>query len=175
MRKSSGPRLRIVVDTNVFISGAILRRGNPYALRQAWHADAFVLILSSYQRGEIERVLNRPKIAVAYGLSFEERASLLRRLDSDGELVDPQTTLPVPLRDPKDVRILGTALAADADYLVTGDKDLHAVAGDPRLGTLKIVSVAEFLAILSERGPSEVEHDDGAEPEGRASNGTDES
>ena len=56
MRKSSGTRLRIVVDTNVFISGAILRRGNPYALRQAWHADAFVLILSSYQRGEIERV-----------------------------------------------------------------------------------------------------------------------
>jgi hypothetical protein len=58
----------------------------------------------------------------------------------------------VRVRDPKDEQILGTALASDADYLVTGDEDLLELAGDPRLGTLTIVTVVDFLAILYDGG-----------------------
>jgi uncharacterized protein len=175
MSESSRSGLRIVVDTNVFISGVIVKRGNPYALRLAWHDNAFVLVLSPFQRGEIEEVLNRPRIAQVYALTLEERTRLLHRLDSDGEFVEPLATIPVSLRDSKDVLILGTALAADADYLVTGDKDLHAVAGDPRLGDLKIVTVAEFMAIVNERERNKPGGEDGVEPGERTSNGVDES
>lgn len=55
------------------------------------------------------------------------------------------------LRDPKDVHILAAALNGGADYLVTGDDDLLEHQNDPRLGTLRIVTVARFLAILEDR------------------------
>src|SRR5207244_933214 len=127
----------------------------PHALREAWYAQAFTLIISPFQREELEDVLNRPKIFAKYPISLDERIRLLRRLDEDSEKVDPAESLSLPLRDAKDERILGTALAAQADFLVTGDKDLHAVAGDPRLGRLRIVTVADFLAVLEERALSD--------------------
>jgi putative PIN family toxin of toxin-antitoxin system len=175
MSESSRSSLRIVVDTNVFISGVIIKRGNPYALREAWHEGAFVLVLSPFQRNEIEEVLNRPKIAEIYALTLDERARLLHRLDSDAELVEPQTTIPVSLRDSKDVLILGTALAGNADYLVTGDKDLLAIASDPSLGEVKIVTVADFLPILGEHERSKGGDEDSHESEEHPLNGIDES
>lgn len=169
MSASSGRRLRVTVDTNVFISGTILTRGNPFVLLEAWRAGAFILVLSTFQRLEIAGVLLRRRVVDPYEVTSEDREGLLRRLDNDSEFVVPLPELPLPLRDPKDVRIQGTALAVGADFLVTGDKDLHAVAGDPRLGTLKIVTVAEFLVILSERESNDRE--DNAEPGERAPNG----
>jgi predicted nucleic acid-binding protein len=53
-----------------------------------------------------------------------------------------------------DERILGAALAGNADFLVTGDEDLLVLAGDPRLGSLRIVTVAAFLAILGGLAPT---------------------
>jgi putative PIN family toxin of toxin-antitoxin system len=119
-----------------------------------------VLVLSLFQRGEIEEVLNRPKIAQVYSLTLEERTRLLRRLDAESEFVEPQLTISVPLRDPKDALILGMALAGHVDYLVTGDKDLHALVGDPSLGKLKIVTVADFLPLLREHESNESDDDE---------------
>jgi putative PIN family toxin of toxin-antitoxin system len=45
------------------------------------------------------------------------------------EIVEPGGELEAALRDRKDQPILGTLLAAQADYLITGDKDLLALAG----------------------------------------------
>jgi predicted nucleic acid-binding protein len=53
------------------------------------------------------------------------------------------------VRDTDDAIILGTALAADADVLVTGDKDLLVFAGDERLGRLSIATPTQFLALLA--------------------------
>ena len=128
---------RAVVDTNQFVSGTILLRGHPYLLLEAWRRDAFVVVSSLWQRREIERALRKPKLQQRYRVTRQERERLLRRLDRTAEFVAPLTTLPLPVRDAKDERILGTALAANADYLVTGDDDLLVLAGDPRLGTLQ--------------------------------------
>jgi putative PIN family toxin of toxin-antitoxin system len=139
------------------VSGVLFRRGNPSALRHAWERRAVGLVTSTAQRDELHDVLTRPAVAGRYGLTHAERDALFRRIDDDGEFVAPLTTLPLPVRDVDDEPILGTALAARADYLVTGDKDLLVLAGDPRLGALKIVTVAEFLAILTERESEEKE------------------
>lgn len=64
------------------------------------------------------------------------------------ERVDLLPVLPVSVRDPKDEHILAAALGGEADYLVTGDQDLLVLAGDPRLGSLQIVTVAAFMDIL---------------------------
>lgn len=54
----------------------------------------------------------------------------------------PDPVEPSMIRDPSDVAILGTAVAAKADLLVTGDKDLLVVK---KFETFEIVSPREFL------------------------------
>jgi putative PIN family toxin of toxin-antitoxin system len=44
------------------------------------------------------------------------------------DIVDPAAHQDLSLRDPADQPVLGTLLASGADYLVTGDKDLLALA-----------------------------------------------
>ena len=145
MNERSGPRA--TVDTNLFVSGVISPGGSPRRLLRAWYGGRFHLLLSDEQLAELTGVLGRPKIVAKYPVTPEELAELFAGLDS-AERVARLPTLPVPLRDPKDVHILAAALGGAADYLVTGDEDLLTLAGDPRLGTLKIVTVAEFLALL---------------------------
>jgi putative PIN family toxin of toxin-antitoxin system len=45
------------------------------------------------------------------------------------EIVEPSGSVEAALRDKADGPVLGTLLAARADYLITGDKDLLALAG----------------------------------------------
>lgn len=43
---SDGPQQRVVVDTNLFISGTILKRGAPFRLPELWRRGAFRAIPS---------------------------------------------------------------------------------------------------------------------------------
>ncbi len=140
-------RPRVVVDTNLFVSGTILKRGNPYKLLSAWRASAFVLLLSTDQLHELIDVFGRPKIIDRYHLTTSELADLFDRLAAMPR-AEPIKTLPVPVRDPKDEHLLATALGAGATHLVTGDEDLLVLREDSRLATLRIVTVVEFLATL---------------------------
>jgi predicted nucleic acid-binding protein len=67
----------------------------------------------------------------------------------DGEAVKARSSLPIDVRDEKDERVLEAALGGRADYLVTGDNDLLVLAGDPRLGALRIVTARAFLELLA--------------------------
>ena len=60
-------------------------------------------------------------------------------------------TLPIPVRDPKDEKILAAAIGGRAAFLVTGDKDLLVLRGHPDLGVLRIVTAVEFLAVRADR------------------------
>jgi putative PIN family toxin of toxin-antitoxin system len=68
---------RVVVDTNLFVSGLIAKRGLPHQLLDRWRKGSFVLLISEEQREEIKIVLDRPAIAERYGITPEERAELL--------------------------------------------------------------------------------------------------
>lgn len=136
-------KLKVIVDTNLFVSGTIFKYGNPHALLTAWRTFAFTLLLSTSQYHELTDVFSRPKIVDRYSLTTDELAALFEELAA-APRVNPSPTIPVHLRDPKDVHILAAALGGDADYVVTGDHDLHEVAGDPRLGRLRIVTVRGF-------------------------------
>jgi putative PIN family toxin of toxin-antitoxin system len=140
--------IKIVVDTNLFVSGSILKRGNPYELLEAWRRKAFVLLISDALQTEIAEVLVRPEIEEKYHLSTDEVEDTLRLVQTDALLTSPAPTLPVVLRDPKDDKVLALAMGGEADYLVTGDGDLLSVDDDPGLGKLQIVRPAAFLALL---------------------------
>jgi putative PIN family toxin of toxin-antitoxin system len=154
MSESSGkaprPSLKVVVDTNLFVSGTIFKRGNPFALLEAWRHQQFDLIRSDEQYTELADVFGRPKITLRYGVTNAELVSLFTGM-IQAQRAPLSLQLPFPLDDPKDVHILALAVGGDADYLVTGDDDLLRHQGDPRVGKLKIVTAREFLDILDSR------------------------
>lgn len=54
--------MKVVLDTNIFISGLLLPKGVPGRIVQAWRQSQYSLILSESMLSEIEQVLNYPKI-----------------------------------------------------------------------------------------------------------------
>jgi len=146
MSASTPNRLvRATVDTNLFVSG-LLRPGLPAQLLRALLAHAFRLVTSDPLREEVAGVVVRPKFQ-RYGLTPKRIRDILDALVAS-DLVEPLTDLPIHCRDPKDDIVLACALAARVDYIVSGDKDLHDLAGHPALGSIRIVTAREFLSIL---------------------------
>lgn len=144
---ASGARPRATVDTNLFVSGAISPTGSPRRLLRAWTDGRFHLVLSDDHHAELADVFGRPKLAGLFRIDPDDLAELLAGLSAVPR-VTPSPAIPVAVRDPKDAKILAAALGGEAEYLVTGDADLLALAGDPRLGGLRIVTVVVFLGVL---------------------------
>ena len=142
-------KARAVVDTNLFVSGIILKRDVPYLLLESWHHGLFILVTSQLLRAELEEVLKRPEICQKYQIHPEETSLLINLFDQKAEKVTPIKKLPVQIRDPKDEVVLATALGGRADYLVTGDNDLLVLNNHPKLGKLLILTAREFLDQLT--------------------------
>jgi|SRR5579884_2849827 len=142
---------RLVLDTNLLVSGLISPAGTPNHLLRLWQADAFVLLVTPALQEEITEVLARPGIRRHFALTTTEVEQILTRLSLAAEMVQPITSLPLSCRDPKDDMVLAAALGGKADYLVTGDQDLLVLAPDPRLGSLRILTPAACLAQLISR------------------------
>ena len=122
--------LRIVLDTSVLVSGLAYPGSIPGRIVGAWRNGAIDAVLSRYILAKLVRVL--PRLNHRLRLSEEDVLDLVDALALLADLVDPVPDAgPVAtmlLRDPADVPVLGTLLASGADYLVTGDKDLLALA-----------------------------------------------
>ena len=135
------PGLRVVLDTNVLVSGLAYPASIPGRILEAWRQGAIELVLSHYILGEMKRVLPRLKRIV---LSEGELRDLADSFLFLAEIVEPVEIDDPELRDPADRAILGTLMAAEAQILVTGDKDLLVLAG-----RYPILSPAEFWQIYS--------------------------
>lgn len=145
--------LTAVLDTNVFVSGLLFQRGNPYAILEAWRAHAFVVAITPPLYAEIADVLKRLVRPGRYQLTNDEVVRTLALLERIAVPVTAPPQVPVTIRDPKDVMVLAAAIGGRADYLVSGDQDLLQLANDERLGNLKIVAPRAFLEFLElERG-----------------------
>jgi putative PIN family toxin of toxin-antitoxin system len=128
--------MRVVIDTNVVVS-AILRDRLPetvllFILARPdfeWVASPEILV-------EYREVLRRPKFALPDSIlkQWDER---FRAAIAEWPI---ETSVPFP-RDAKDAKFLACALAADADFLITGDRDF---AESRKLGKTKILSVSQF-------------------------------
>ena len=122
--------LRVVLDTNVLLSGIAYPAGVPGKILAAWRGGSIDVLLSYYILGELRRVL--PRLTHRHGLAPAEIEDLVDVLSIQAEIVAPLPGADPKLRDIDDQPVLGTLLAAlgssGADYLVTGDKDLLAMA-----------------------------------------------
>ncbi len=141
-------RQKVVIDTNLFVSGIITNQGYPCELLEAWRQHRFLLLIAKEQSEELTDVLTRDYFVKRYQLKLDIVAALFRRIDATARKVSLVRHLPFPLRDPKDEPILAAALGGKADYLVTGGDDLLAERHNPKLGNLQIVTAVEFMKIL---------------------------
>jgi putative PIN family toxin of toxin-antitoxin system len=119
---------RVVLDTNLVLSALVFSAGTLVALRRGWQSHRFTPLVSKATAGELIRVLAYPK----FRLNTEEREHLLSDYLPFCETIQVPTPPPQtpPCRDPYDVPFLELALASEADFLVTGDRDLLSLASE---------------------------------------------
>jgi putative PIN family toxin of toxin-antitoxin system len=118
---------RVVLDTNVVLSALVFAQGRLAPMRLAWQQGRCRPIASAATIAELIRALAYPK----FRLSGEEQQELL------ADYLPYCSTVRMPARPPKtpacrdrfDLPFLQLALVGKADYLVTGDRDLLALAG----------------------------------------------
>jgi putative PIN family toxin of toxin-antitoxin system len=115
--------MRVVVDTNILLSGLIRPGGAPGAIVRALREGQLVPVLSRPMLEEIAAVLSRPWLQDKYGLEAADVETFLRFLVARGELVEPRIEIR-RCRDPRDDMFLEAAVSSSADCLVTGDRDL---------------------------------------------------
>ena len=114
--------LRVILDTNIVLSALLFTKGRLAWIREAWQDKCITPIICRETAEELLRVLTYPK----FKLSLEDREELLADFLPWAEvaaLPNPWPEIP-HCRDPHDHIFMALAKVADADALVTGDKDL---------------------------------------------------
>ncbi len=132
--------MKVVVDTNVFVSALLKNRDPEAALLHILTSPDMTWVASLEILEEYRAVLSRPKFGLPQSLLDEWFAILAAEV----VVVDPETEVPLP-RDPTDAKFLSCALTAGAELLLTGDRDF----ADARkmLSTL-ILPVAAYVRIF---------------------------
>lgn len=128
--------MRVVPDTNVLVS-AIVFGGPPGYLVELAAEGHLVLVLSPPLIDELREVLRR-KFGFSDAAAYHAE-TLLRKISI---VVEPEREVAIIGRDPEDNRVLETALAGDADVIVSGDRHL---LGLEKFGAVPIMSPRELL------------------------------
>jgi putative PIN family toxin of toxin-antitoxin system len=137
-------KTRIVLDTNVVLSALVFGGGAAGRLRSAWQAGAFTPLVSTATAQELVRLLAYPK----FRLSAADREELLADYlpyTTTVRIPDPPPHVP-ECRAPFDVMFLELAVIGKAKLLVTGDRDLLALAGQTTFAILKIDAFLNGIA-----------------------------
>ena len=135
-------KLRLVIDTNILISGLMSVNSLPqqvfdYATSQA------ILLMSDEVQSEIENVISRPKLQKY--ITLERRTKFLSELSQQVERVEINQQIRA-CRDPKDDKFLELAVCGEANYIITGDADLLDLHP---FQNISIIKAASFLTAIA--------------------------
>ena len=137
----------VVIDTNVWVSAFLNRKGFPARVKDAWIDGEFEVVLSSPLLQEISEVLHRPRIKDKYGLVEDEIVQFIELLLRRAVLVVIGGQLKL-CRDERDNMFLETAIAAKAGYLISRDDDLKGdsdLVAHMRAHGVEVITVSHFL------------------------------
>jgi hypothetical protein len=133
--------VRVVVDTNVFISSLLNTEGNPRKVIDLWRFEKMTLCISKEILAEYFAVLGR------FGMSEEpeggELVQLFQKRYNQVFLTSVPTVLAIS-EDPADNKFIECAVAADAKYIISGDRhqlNLKVFKG------IRILPPTEFLKV----------------------------
>jgi putative PIN family toxin of toxin-antitoxin system len=133
--------IRLVIDTNVFVSALISTRSIP-ALLLDDAGKKYTLFISKEILGEVEEVISRKK----FGFTEQKISSAMEAILSFSEIINPGIKVDVIKSDPDDNKILECAVACNAQYIVSGDSHLLDLR---EYGTIKIINPKTSLELLN--------------------------
>ncbi len=129
--------MKIVLDTNVFVSGVFFT-GPPYQILKAWRANQFQIVISP----EILEEYGRIGEALADQFPEVDPHPILDFLAGKAAWISDQM-LPEPVcDDPDDDKFLACAIAGRCNVIVSGDKHLLSVSG---YRGIKVVRPRKFV------------------------------
>ena len=128
--------MKVVLDTNVFISG-IFWKGSSSKVITNWRNGKFTLVTSLEAVSEIIKVLKDFKIRLPDDM-IKEWAGLIVR---NSVIVEPKERIEIVKDDPKDNIFIETAVAGNADYLISQDNHLLKLK---KFKGIKIITPEEF-------------------------------
>ena len=134
--------MRVILDTNVLVSGLMYPKSLPGRAVTAWREGRFDLVLPLAQLEETGRVLAYPRIRRILQWDDETIGRFLQQLYLRAEVVEPAPQ-PVVVRDRDDLHVLEALASGAAELLVTGDEDLLELRNEHRIET-----PAEFVRRL---------------------------
>ena len=129
--------MRIVLDTNVFVSGVFFS-GPPYQILKAWRHGHLHLVISKEILDEYQRI--GEELAVTFpGIDL---GPILKLVTLKAKFF-PSQRLPAPLcDDPDDDKFFACALAGKNRIIVSGDKHLLKVSG---FRTIQVLKPRDFV------------------------------
>ena len=137
--------MRVVLDTNVIVSGLNFP-GNERLVLELAFRGRFELYLSNFILNEVAGVLERK-----FDWNEERSAQALNALRNAASIIDPQRLPDMVQAGHPDNRILECAVAANAQYLVTGDRK-HLMPLEEHHGA-SILNAPRFLSALDRTPP----------------------
>lgn len=138
---------KIVLDTNVWIS-ALLWGGKPAEIIKSAEEKRVSILMSEEIVAEITQVLTYPKLKNVYKAEGLQREDLIEAVLKIAKFVKVTKKLHVVEEHSADDKFIECAQAANADYIVSGDKHLLKVACYKKT---QIVSVSELIQIITKR------------------------
>lgn len=133
-------RMRIIIDTNVLISAAVTGK-NPEAVILFIVANPELeWVVSTEILTEYKEVLSRRRLM----LTQEQQKKWFEILDAATTLIDISVEINFP-RDQKDAKFIACAFSAQADFLITGDRDFTQAQA---LVKTTIISVSLFKRLV---------------------------
>jgi putative PIN family toxin of toxin-antitoxin system len=131
-------RLTVVLDTNILVS-ALLFHGELSRIVNLWKGGSILPVFKKETFAEFREVLHYPK----FSLKEDELRTILEdEVLPFFEAVETENQIKRICRDSQDDKFIACAVAAEADYIVSGDKDLLVLN---KYGQIKIISASEFL------------------------------
>lgn len=138
--------VRVVLDTNVVLSALVFGGGLAGQVRLAWQRGLVLPLVSTATVQELVRVLAYPKFRLSQAEQEELLADYLPYTETV-RIAQPPPTVP-DCRDVLDLPFMHLAVAGKAQVLVTGDRDLFAIATEfESAAGCPIVSIDAFCKI----------------------------
>ena len=138
--------MKVVLDTNVFVSALIVKVGKPAQILRL--IGTYELLTTEEILAELKRVLGYNRIRKRYRISDSDSTAYIQRLREVSTILQLKTKVETIRVDPDDNKFLALAKEAEVDYIVSGDphlKDLSEFEGIP------ILAPAQFLELLEDK------------------------
>lgn len=131
-------KLKVVLDTNVYLSGIIFGGNSRHILDLAIE-NKITIFTSPSILLEVSEKLNKK-----FKWNEDQIITVIKAISKTAEVIKPQNKLKIVKSDPSDNKIIEAAVEGNTEYIVSGDKHLLDIK---QFRSIQIVSPSQFLSI----------------------------